>query len=384
VTTPTAEPAIDLRQVFKTYGRRVQALQGVDLHVRRGEVFGLLGPNGAGKSTLVKIIMTVVRATRVEGTVLGRSVGHKPTLARVGYLPENHRFPKYLTGRQVLDFFAALAKVDRATRRRRSAELLDVVGMTQWADTKIATYSKGMLQRVGLAQALVHDPDLVMLDEPTDGVDPVGRRDILDILGRLRGQGRTVFVNSHALSELESICDRVAILVKGRVAKQGTLDELTVARQRYEIDVATDDPLNGRQRVRDAVPATWKESVEVPAAPFPPALPAAAPLPMNYPSVAAMPAMAPRPVPIDRGTLADGLRIELAGLTLRIETTDPAAVQGVIDALRRAGLVIRRVQPVRPSLEDLFLAAVTDPGTGRASTPGAALSTARISQGARP
>jgi ABC-2 type transport system ATP-binding protein len=384
-TPPSAEPAIDLRQVFKTYGKRVQALQGVDLRVRRGEVFGLLGPNGAGKSTLVKIIMTVVRPTRVEGTVLGHAVGHKPTLARVGYLPENHRFPKYLTGRQVLDFFAALAKVDRATRRRRSAELLDIVGMTQWADTKIATYSKGMLQRVGLAQALVHDPDLVMLDEPTDGVDPVGRRDILDILGRLRGQGRTVFVNSHALSELESICDRVAILVKGRVAKQGTLDELTVARQRYEIEVATEDPLNGRERVRAAVPAVWKESIEIPAAaPFPPALPAGAPPPLNYAGYAPMPAAPPRMIPVDRGTLQDGLRIELAGLTLRIETTDPAAVQGVIDALRGAGMIIRRVQPVRPSLEDLFLDAVTDPGTGRASTPGATLSNARAKQGARP
>ncbi|HEY2588391.1 MAG TPA: ATP-binding cassette domain-containing protein [Tepidisphaeraceae bacterium] len=384
MTNPSAEPAIDLRQVFKTYGRRVQALQGVDLRVHRGEVFGLLGPNGAGKSTLVKIIMTVVRPTRVEGTVLGHPVGHKPTLAHVGYLPENHRFPKYLTGRQVLDFFAALAKVDRATRRRRTAELLDMVGMTQWADTKIATYSKGMLQRVGLAQALVHEPELVMLDEPTDGVDPVGRRDILDILGRLRGQGRTVFVNSHALSELESISDRVAILVKGRVAKQGTLDELTVARQRYEIDVATEDPLNGRQRVRAAVPAVWKESVEVPAAPFPPVLPSGAPPPLHYAGFNMGPAMPPRMIPVDRGTLRDGPRVELAGLTLRIETTDPAAVQGVIDALRGAGLIIRRVQSVRPSLEDLFLDTVIDPGTGRAFTPGATLSKAPAMQGARP
>jgi ABC-2 type transport system ATP-binding protein len=385
VTTPSAEPAIDLRQVFKTYGKRVQALQGVDLRVRRGEVFGLLGPNGAGKSTLVKIIMTVVRPTRAQGTVLGQAVGHKPTLARVGYLPENHRFPKYLTGRQVLDFFAALAKVDRPTRRRRSAELLDLVGMTQWADTKIATYSKGMLQRVGLAQALVHEPDLVMLDEPTDGVDPVGRRDILDILGRIRGQGRTVFVNSHALSELESICDRVAILVKGRVAKQGTLHELTVARQRYEIDVASEDPLGGRQRVRAAVPAVWKESVELPAAPVPAAAPVGAPPPLNYAGFAAAPAMLPpRAIPVDRGTLRDGPRIELAGLTLRIETTEPAAVQGVIDALRTAGLVIRRVQQVRPSLEDLFIDAVTDPGTGRASTPGAMISNASAARGARP
>ena len=204
VTTASLEPAIDLRQVFKIYGKHVHALQGVDMHVNRGEVFGLLGPNGAGKSTLVKIMMTVVRPTRADGKILGNPIGHKPTLARVGYLPENHRFPKYLTGRQVLEFFSALAGVDRATRRKRSAEFLDIVGMTQWADTKIATYSKGMLQRVGLAQALVHEPDLVVLDEPTDGVDPVGRRDILDVLSRIRGQGRTVFVNSHALERAGS------------------------------------------------------------------------------------------------------------------------------------------------------------------------------------
>src|SRR6185312_8191033 len=239
------------------------ALRGIDLQVRPGEIFGLLGPNGAGKSTLVKIIMTVVRPTRAEGTILGRPVGHKPTLARIGYLPENHRFPKYLTGRQVLEFFAALAKVDRPTRRRRSAELLELVGMSDWADTRIATYSKGMLQRVGLAQALVHDPELIVLDEPTDGVDPIGRRDILDVLGQLRKQRKTVFINSHALSELETICDRVAILVQGQVARQGSIDELTIARQRYEIEIGATDSMNLRERVIALIPAQWKPAANV-------------------------------------------------------------------------------------------------------------------------
>lgn len=375
MTTASSDPAIDLHQVFKVYGRRVHALQGVDLRVNRGEVFGLLGPNGAGKSTLVKIMMTVVRPTRAQGKILGHPVGHKPTLARVGYLPENHRFPKYLTGRQVLDFFSALAGVDRVTRRRRSAEFLDIVGMTEWADTKISTYSKGMLQRVGLAQALVHEPDLVVLDEPTDGVDPVGRRDILDVLNRIRGQGRTVFVNSHALSELEAICDRVAILVKGRVAKQGTLDELTVAKQRYEIEVAAGDAGDGRRRVRAALPADWKESTE-PARVIPPAAAvaptsASGPPPLNY-AIPAPPSLPPRTTIVDRGTLRGGPPIELAGLTLRIETTDPQPVQGIIDALRSAGLMIVRVESVRPSLEDLFIEAVTDPLTGQVATPGAA------------
>src|SRR3954463_3734833 len=149
----SSDLAIDLTGVEKIYRGRVHALQGIEMRVGRGEVFGLLGPNGAGKSTLVKIMMSVVRPTHARGTILGQPVAHKPTLRRIGYLPENHRFPRYLTGRQVLDFFGAMAKVDRTTRKRRTAELLDTVGMTQAADRKIATYSKGMAQRIGLAQA---------------------------------------------------------------------------------------------------------------------------------------------------------------------------------------------------------------------------------------
>src|SRR5205809_609435 len=232
--------AIDLTHVEKIYRGRVYALRGIEMRVGCGEIFGLLGPNGAGKSTLVKIMMTVVRPTRAEGSILGRPIGHKPTLARVGYLPENHRFPRYLTGRQTLEFFAALAKVTRREARRRAVELLEVVGMRDWADRKVSTYSKGMMQRVGLAQAMMNNPDLILLDEPTDGVDPVGRRDIRDVLLRLREQGKSVFVNSHLLSELEMVCDRVAILVGGRVVRHGTIDELGVTRHRYEIDVLED------------------------------------------------------------------------------------------------------------------------------------------------
>src|SRR5436190_3963271 len=207
--TPNSELALDLTHVSKTYKGRVRALQGIAMQVRRGEVFGLLGPNGAGKSTLVKIMMTVIRPTQARGTMLGRPIGHKPTLGRVGYLPEHHRFPEYLTGAQVLDFYGALAKVPRKERRQRSAKLLDMVGMTAWGTKRVRGYSKGMRQRVGIAQALMNDPDLVVLDEPTDGVDPVGRRDIRAICSQLRDEGRTVFINSHLLSELEMVCDRV-------------------------------------------------------------------------------------------------------------------------------------------------------------------------------
>ncbi|HEX4054489.1 MAG TPA: ABC transporter ATP-binding protein [Tepidisphaeraceae bacterium] len=328
---------IDLQNVTKIYRRRVHALQGVSMQVRRGEIFGLLGPNGAGKSTLVKIMVTVVRPTSARGMILGHPIGHKPTLARVGYLPENHRFPKYLTGRQVIEFFSALANMNRPTRQRRASELLDLVGMTEWANTKISQYSKGMLQRVGLAQALGANPDLIILDEPTDGVDPGGRRDIRQVLLRLREQGATVFINSHLLSELESVCDRVAILVGGKVARQGSVDEMTIAKQCYCLELES--------------PA-WPAVAGALAGVFDPT---AAPVPG-------------RPV---RGSLADKTWCEFDGAILRVGKTDPASVQPIIDALRKANLVIRAMQLVRPSLEDLFFEAVTDPTTGRTTPPGA-------------
>jgi ABC-2 type transport system ATP-binding protein len=304
--------AIDLTRVEKIYKGKVYALRGVATRVHRGEVFGLLGPNGAGKSTLVKIMMTVVRPTRCEGSILGRPVGHKPTLARVGYLPENHRFPRYLTGRQTLDFFGAMAKVPRRARRARTDALLETVGMRDWADRKVSAYSKGMMQRVGLAQSLINDPDLVLLDEPTDGVDPVGRRDIRDVLVRLRNQGKTVFINSHLLSELEMVCDRVAILVGGLVAAQGTIDELALDKQFYAIELS--DPID----------------------------------PALLGSV--------------RQSLRNGIWVEPEGKTLRFGTTDAVEVQPALDVLRSANVIVRRMQPVRPSLEELFMDAVRDHG----------------------
>lgn len=326
---------IDVRNVDKQYtgwtGRgRVHALRGIDMRVHRGSVFGLLGPNGAGKSTLVKILMTVIRPTRCEGTFLGMPVGHKPTLQRVGYLPEHHRFPEYLTAAQVLDFFGALSDVPRADRRRRSRELLELVGLTTWAGKKVKGFSKGMRQRLGIANALMSDPDLVVLDEPTDGVDPVGRRDIRNILARLRDEGRTVFLNSHLLSELEMVCDRVAILVQGVVSSQGTIEELTRHSRRYEVEVAPGSEAGAGEAVA-----------------------------------------------------ASGAGARLAGGVITIETDDAARVQPVIDALRSRGVVIRAVRPVRSSLEDLFMQAVTDPSTGRALAPGAA-SAARGEAGSAP
>jgi len=328
--------AIELYDVAKTYGRRVQALRGVALRVRAGEVFGLLGPNGAGKSTLVKIMMSVVRPTRASGTLLGQPIGHKPTLARVGYLPEHLRLPPYLTGRQAVEFFAALARVDRRTRKGRAGELLTLVGMDAWADVKIGTYSKGMERRVGVAQALAADPDLIVMDEPTDGLDPVGRREIRELLLRLRGRGKTIFLNSHLLGEVERVCDRVAILVAGKVVREGTVDELTAGSESYEIDVCDGEPRVLRETIRVALPCELAVSASLADSPPAPGL------------------------PIETGRLPSGETIELAGTTLRILTGDPLRIQPVIDALRRHGLVIHVVRPVRQTLEDFFIQTVSD------------------------
>ncbi len=329
--------AIDVRGVHKTYRGGVQALRGVDLFVKHGEIFGLLGPNGAGKSTLVKILMTVISPSRAEGTFLGGPVGYKGTLGRVGYLPEHHRFPDYLTGGQVLDFFGAMSGVPARERKRRAGPLLELVGMSDWAKKRVKSYSKGMRQRVGIAQALMNDPDIVVLDEPTDGVDPVGRRDIRNVLQRLKEEGKTVFLNSHLLSELEMVCDRVAIMVQGKVASQGTIDELTRDGRRYEIDLAYETETAGRHfagMLTGGTEATQGAIVRV----------------------SAMPELE---AGVERGVLI-------------LRTTEPEKVQPVLDEIRRRGLTIRSVRQVRPSLEDLFMRAVTDPATGETLAPGAA------------
>ncbi len=232
--------AVDLIGVRKRYRGGVDALRGVNIQVGQGEIFGLLGPNGAGKTTLVKIMMTVIRPTHALGTILGRPIGNSRKLARIGYLPESHRFPSYLTGAQLLDYYAALARVPRKIRKMRSGELLERMGMDKWANTSISKYSKGMMQRLGLAQALMNDPDLIVLDEPTDGVDPMGRRDIRELLLDFKKQGKTVLINSHLLGELEMVCDRVSILVDGLVARQGTLKELTEQSKEYRVMVGGD------------------------------------------------------------------------------------------------------------------------------------------------
>lgn len=226
-----SEYALETTRLAKIYrtrfgGREIRAVTDLSLRVPVGAKFGLLGANGAGKTTFVKMVLSAVRPTGGSATIFGRDAAEPEARRPVGYLPENHRFPTYLSGTGMLDLYGALSGVDAAERKKRIPEYLELVGLKDWGDVRIRKFSKGMLQRLGLAQALIHKPRLLILDEPTDGVDPVGRREIRDILNRLTTSGVTVFLNSHLLSEVEAFCDYVAILKKGELALEGQISSL--------------------------------------------------------------------------------------------------------------------------------------------------------------
>ena len=204
--------------------RKKRVLHGIDFEVKRGELFGFIGPNGAGKTTTLKILMGLIRATEGEAQILGHDVRETAFREHIGFAPESPYFYDFLTGAEILDFYARLCAVPKARRKERVREVLDWVGLGHAADARLRTYSKGMLQRVGIAQAIVHDPSVVFLDEPMSGLDPVGRKEIRDLVVRLSAAGKTIFMNTHILSDVETICDRVAIIVQGRIAHQGRLD----------------------------------------------------------------------------------------------------------------------------------------------------------------
>jgi ABC-2 type transport system ATP-binding protein len=205
---------------------RRRALDGLTLEVRPGEVFGFLGPNGAGKTTTLKLLMQLVYPTAGYAEILGRPVGDVAVRRRIGYLPENPYFYDYLTAEELLGYFAGLFGYRGAERRRRVAALLDAVGIDEARRLQLRKFSKGMIQRVGIAQALVNDPEVIFLDEPMSGLDPLGRREVRSLILRLRDEGRTVFFSSHILSDAEALCSRVAILAGGRLMAAGALEEL--------------------------------------------------------------------------------------------------------------------------------------------------------------
>ena len=228
---------IETSNLVKNY-RRIQALKGVSIDVEKGEIYGVLGQNGAGKTTLIKVLLGIISGWQGEAKLLGQAAGVADVRRRVGYLPEDHQFPDYHTGYSLLDFYSQLLGVARAERRRRIPEMLEMVGLKGRMYYKLRTYSKGMKQRVGIAQAMVHDPEVIFLDEPTDGVDPVGRREIRAIMLRLKERGTTIFLNSHLLGEVEQVCDRVAILQSGQVIREGSIAQLTRQRGLFAIGLA--------------------------------------------------------------------------------------------------------------------------------------------------
>ena len=218
-------PAIHTVELSKRFGKTV-ALAGLSMTVPRGEVFGFLGPNGAGKTTSVKLLLGLISPTSGEGWLLGQPIGDLKTRRRIGYLPELFRYQSWLSAREVLALHCELAPIPRSSWKDEITTALETVGLTERAGDRVGTFSKGMQQRLGLAVALLGEPELVFLDEPTSALDPVGRHDVRDIIRDLAARGTAVFLNSHLLSEVEQVCDRVAVVDHGRVIAAGTMDQL--------------------------------------------------------------------------------------------------------------------------------------------------------------
>ena len=302
-------PVIETKDLVKRYGR-IEALKGVTLNVEKGEIYGLLGQNGAGKTTLVKVLLGITSRTEGEARLLDEPAGTVRVRRRVGYLPEDHRFPDYHTGYSLLDFYGALLGVPRRERARRIPEYLEQVGLKGRMHYKIRTYSKGMKQRVGIAQALFHDPDVIFLDEPTDGVDPLGRREIRSILQGLKGRGKTIFVNSHLLGEVELVCDRVAILQRGELVRQGDIATLTRQRGLFLLGLA---------------PGQKFPAEEV---------------------------------------AARGYQVRPEGERWEVVVIDGQSIDPVVELLYSRGLNLRHLVEKRQTLEDLFLATVSNAEPG--------------------
>lgn len=292
--------AIEINHLVKNYGR-IEALKGVDLRVKEGEIFGLLGQNGAGKTTMVKILLGITHSSGGEARLLNEPAGTTAVRKRVGYLPEDHRFPEYHTAASLLRFYGTLYEMPGNLRKQRSEEMLDIVELTGRENSKIRTYSKGMKQRLGIAQALFHNPDLIFLDEPTDGVDPVGRRQIRDIMMKLKKRGVTIFLNSHLLGEVEQICDRVAILHKGEKAREGSVVELTKSTGIFVIGLAPEQEL-------------------------------------------------------PEGAVASlGYQVKKVGHFWHVRVDGGRTIDPVVDLIQRNGLNLRHLSEQRETLEDLFM-----------------------------
>ncbi|MEO8340169.1 MAG: ABC transporter ATP-binding protein [Nitrospirota bacterium] len=243
--TPSSDLVVQTEQLSKVFrvgfwGKRVTAVEGLNLEVRRGEVFGFLGPNGAGKTTTLKILMGLIYPTSGQARLFGRDLGDPQTKARLGFLPESPYFYEYLTSREFLRFYGHLFGLWGAVLDKRIDELLELVGMTHSKDLQLRKFSKGMLQRVGIAQALINDPELVVLDEPMSGLDPIGRKEVRDLIFRLKESGKTVMFSSHILHDAEVLCDRVAMILKGRLVACGRVTDLLDQGASHPVELVVD------------------------------------------------------------------------------------------------------------------------------------------------
>jgi ABC-2 type transport system ATP-binding protein len=293
-----------LRKVYKTpLGKtQITALDGIDFSVAEGELFGLLGPNGAGKTTTVKILLDLTRATDGRAVIGDVPVGDPESRRRVGYLPEGHKIPGYLTARQTMSIFGRMSGMDGATIARRTGELLETLKLSQWLDVRVKKFSKGMTQRLGLATALIHSPKVLLLDEPTDGVDPVGRREIRDLLREYARNGTAILLNSHLLSEIELTCDRVAMLRRGKVGAYGTVEELTRRSAKYKMETSS--------VIDDSLIAAFRES---------------------------------------------GATVSRVNGHVELEVENYEHLNALVDKLRASGGILTELSPLRNTLEDVFV-----------------------------
>ncbi len=309
------DPIVDVHQLRKTYRslsltgrRRIDAVRGVSLQAYPGEVFGLLGPNGAGKTTLIKMLLGVVKPSGGHARVLGQPIGSTAARSRVGYLPESLRVDRHHSARSALRYYGRMSGMNSAEIRSRSDELLKLVGLQGRDRESVRRFSKGMYQRLGLAQALLHDPDLLVLDEPTDGLDPVGRNEVRKVIDRLRDSGKTIFLNSHILQEVEMVCTRVAILAKGEIKAIGPIDELAHRdQQKLIVEILGDAEPDWQTIFGDSMKAE-----------------------------------------IEATRVRDAFRFSIA-------VVDQDQINAVVDQLRRSDQSIARLEVRRESLEETFM-----------------------------
>jgi len=341
-------PAVSVSSLEKTYRsglirrQTVRALDGVSMTVPTGAVFGLLGPNGAGKTTMIKILLGVAHASSGEARLFGYEPGDPAARDRIGYLPEKHEFPDFLTSAQMLDIYGQMSGVSDTERARRIPELLDRVGLSHASDQKLRGYSKGMLQRAGLAQALLNEPDLLILDEPTDGVDPVGRREIRDMLVELKDEGKTVFINSHLLSEVEKVCTEIAILNEGKLVRTGSIEELTAQERTYRLACTP---------IPEAVVSDLGDRL--------------VPIQQRRSSANSSSRKPPDAAPDQNGSRTSAVDSVATGdehlSRYMIRPNDRTELNAVIDRLRAEHVDIEAIEPARQSLEDYFVD-VVQPG----------------------